>query len=70
MDPLMVAFTHGEDFDLAGGLAELVSQFSCEACGTPRPIISLGSRDEALAREDARLFISERPSRRYAGERW
>lgn len=68
MDPLMVAFTHGEDFDLAGGLLELTSQFSCEACGSPGPIITIGQRDGAIE-EDALRFVTERPSRRYAGER-
>lgn len=68
MDPLMVAFTHGEDFDLGGGLRELAAQFSCEACGSPRPIITLGQRQETVE-EEARPFIAERASRRSMGGR-
>lgn len=51
MDPLMVVFTHGEDFDLAGGLCNW-SLSPREALRTPRPIITLGNRDEALARQE------------------
>ena len=68
MDPLMVAFTHGEDFDLSHGLRELGAQFSCESCGSPRPIISIGLRDEVME-EDALGFVTERPSRRRVGQR-
>lgn len=55
MDPLTVAFTYREDFDLSHGLWELGAQLSYEACGSPRPIISIGLRDEAME-EDAVRF--------------
>lgn len=63
MDPLMVEFIYGDDFDLLGSTAELSSTFRCKACGSHKPVVTIGS-PEAPAD-----FVVERPSRRVAGHR-
>ncbi len=63
MDPLMVEFIYGDDFDLGAGTREISSAFRCKACGEHRPVVSIG-RPEA-----AGDFVAERPSRRVAGAR-
>ena len=65
LDPLMVEFTYGESFDLAADWRELSVAFRCEACGSPRPIISFGEAEAMvpLARTDvtaARLQLAGR----------
>lgn len=40
VDPMMVEFTHGEDFDIVADFRELSSAYRCEACGAHKPIVS------------------------------
>jgi len=49
VDPLDIAFTHGEDFDLAGGHLALSSDMRCEACGD-RPVIAFGEAEAVRKR--------------------
>ena len=63
MDPLMMEFIYGDDFDLVGSTVELSTAFRCKACGSHKPVITIGS-PEAPAD-----FVVERPSRRAAGHR-
>lgn len=39
LDPELLAFTFGEDFDCYAGLAELRGQLCCDECGAKRPRI-------------------------------
>jgi len=55
IDPLDFAFTHGDDFDLAGSTVALSAELRCEACGN-RPVVSFSEADSD--------FVAERPSRR------
>ncbi len=63
MDPLMVEFIYGDDFDLVGSTRELASAFRCKGCGSHKPLITIGRP------ADAADFVLERPSRRIAGNR-
>ncbi|WP_423069037.1 hypothetical protein [Devosia sp. CN2-171] len=48
LDPLMVEFTCGENFDLAADWRELSVALHCEACGSPRPIISFSEAEKVV----------------------
>lgn len=37
LEPQLVIFTFGEDFDLYDGFQEVRSRLACEQCGTERP---------------------------------
>lgn len=63
MDPLMVEFIYGEDFDLRASSAELTSAFRCKGCGASRPLVRIGRPQKA---QD---FVVERPSRKVADAR-
>ena len=40
VDPMIVEFTHGENFDIVADFQELSGAYRCEACGAHRPSIS------------------------------
>lgn len=63
MDPLLVEFIYGENFDLRANSAELTSAFRCKGCGAHRPLVRIGRPQEA------RDFVAERPSRHVADMR-
>jgi hypothetical protein len=45
LDPQLVVFTFGDDFDLFDGFAEVGSRLSCSRCGAPRPAIRFHDPD-------------------------
>lgn len=68
VNPLDIAFSHGEDFDLARGWVALSNDMRCEACGD-RPVIAFGEPEPAAS--VALEYVVERPSRQMrVGERW
>jgi hypothetical protein len=82
LDPQLIIFTFGEDFDLYDGFAELRSRLNCCQCGEPAPQIRFHnahqkhfepvSFDEALTSDlefsaFARARDADEPRRPYRG---